>query len=286
MTAERAVPGEAEWLEFSAPHLARYLFAADFVRGRRVLDAGTGCGYGARMLREGGADQVVGIDCDKATIGLAQARFGGEQVRFVQDDCQTMRQVSGPFDVICSFENIEHLQRPEQFLATAGARMAPEGVLLVSTPDRASTPPYVHGRPRNPYHTVEWYTDEFAALLQEHFHDVDLRTQVQATAVTGRQEAVAALRQGLTWCNPLAALLWRKFPFARRSVRPWKKLAWLAAPSVGDYPIVPRALAPLFGRSAFLVAVCRRPRPSGAGAGERLAGPASGREEQVARRAS
>jgi protein-L-isoaspartate O-methyltransferase len=48
---ERLVPGEPEWAEFSAPHLARYLFAAEYARGRRVLDAGTGSGYGARNLR-------------------------------------------------------------------------------------------------------------------------------------------------------------------------------------------------------------------------------------------
>ena len=51
MNVERAVPGEAIWGELSAPHLARYLAAAEYAKGRRVLDAGSGAGYGASMLK-------------------------------------------------------------------------------------------------------------------------------------------------------------------------------------------------------------------------------------------
>ncbi|PYT22511.1 MAG: SAM-dependent methyltransferase, partial [Acidobacteria bacterium] len=54
------IPGEVDadlWNE----HVARYWFAARFARGRRVLDAGCGSGYGADVLaRE--ACEVLAVD--------------------------------------------------------------------------------------------------------------------------------------------------------------------------------------------------------------------------------
>lgn len=262
MTVERATPGGPEWAELSAPHLARYLFAAGFAAGRRALDAGTGSGYGAAMLRASGAESVVGIDIDDEAIRQAQGRFGGNGVEFRVDDCEQLQHAPGPFDLICNFENIEHLRSPESFLALAAQRLTPHGVLLVSTPDRAVTPPYRQGKPRNPFHIQEWHRDEFHALLSQHFNQIEIWAQVRTTALESRAEAVAALRQALLWSNPLAMAAWRGLPLGkrRRTERPWKRLAGLAAPAPSDYPIVPAALACVYGVTWFHVAICRDPK--------------------------
>jgi len=257
---ERLVPGEGEWTEYAAHHLARYQFAAQYAQGRRVLDAGSGSGYGTRLLKSAGAASVQGIDVDPEAVRLASQRFGGEGVEFLLDDCEQLAKVTGPFDLICNFENIEHLEHPERFLAAASRLLTPEGVLLVSTPDRASTPPFVNGRPRNAFHVHEWYQDEFHALLAPHFANVALWVQIQSAALESRAEAVEALREGLMWSNPLLVFLWRKLPWIPKRQRPWKKLAGLAAPTAGDYPILPPATASLFGRSWFHLAICRQPR--------------------------
>jgi len=266
---ERLVPGEAEWTQYAAHHLARYLFATDFAQGRRVLDAGTGSGYGARLLKTAGAASVYGIDIDPAAVELARQRFSGEGLTFEEDDCQQPAKVSGPFDLICNFENLEHLEHPERFLAAATRLLSPDGVLLVSSPDRAATPPFVNGRPRNPFHVNEWYQEEFQNLLAPYFAEIDLRVQVQSTALASRLEAVAALREGLLWSNPLLVTLWRKLPWVPKAERPWKKLIGLAAPSVTDYPVLPQATASLFGHSWFHVAICRQPKRTGEGASNR-----------------
>ena len=261
---ERLVPWGPEWAEFSPHHLARYLFAADFARDRRVLDAGAGSGYGARLLRSAGASAVVGVDIDPEAVRLAQSQFGGDGVEFLLDDCQRLDRTTGVYDLVTNFENIEHLQDPRGFLAAAGRRLGPGGLLLVSSPDRAASPPPVDGRPRNQFHVVEWFRDEFEKLLREYFEDVDVRVQVESTSLRCRREAVAALREGMTWANPLSISTWRKWPFGSRRQRPWKQLAGFAAPSIGDYPILPAATAALFGTPAFHVAVCRQPRqPTG-----------------------
>jgi SAM-dependent methyltransferase len=246
---ERLVPSEPAWAEFAAAHLARYLFAAEHARGQRVLDAGCGSGYGCRILREAGATDVVGVDVDEETIRNARRNFGGPGIRFIVDDCETLESAGGPFDVICSFESIEHLRRPDEFLAAASRILGDAGTLVVSTPNRAWTPPFVNGNPRNRFHVLEWYRDEFRALLQKYFQDVDMRVQVESTGLRRRIDAAAYLTRRLTrW--PLA--------FGRRKRH--GSLAGLAAPSVADYPIVPEPTSDLFGAAAFHVALCRRPR--------------------------
>jgi SAM-dependent methyltransferase len=262
VSTERATPGDSTWAELSAPHLARYLFAAEFVRGKRVLDAGCGVGYGSLLLATSGAAEVVSIDIDAATITQAQRRFAHPRVAFHVDDCQTIAQVQGPFDVICSFENIEHLPAPEKFLAAAANQLADDGQLLISTPDRADTPPFIAGRPDNKFHEHEWYRDEYLDLLSPYFEQVELRVQVRSTALESRQSAVRALRQGLTWCNPIGAFLWRKLARTHDRQRSWRALDQLATPSVADYPITTSELAPLLGTTAFHVAMCAGPRVS------------------------
>ena len=256
---ERIVPGEPEWDEFSAHHLARYLFAAQQTQGCRVLDAGSGSGYGARIMRTAGAASVTGVDLDPQAVQWAAQRFGGEGVDFQVGDCQALDRMAGPFDLITNFENLEHLRQPERFLEAAGRLLDPHGRLLVSTPDRAASPPWVAGRPRNKFHFQEWYREEFATLLRKHFAEVEIWVQVESRSLQCRRAAVDALRQGLLWANPLTILAWRKWPPGEKRRRAWKQLAGLAAPAPGDYPILPAATAPLLGTSAFHLAVCRQP---------------------------
>src|SRR5512140_3162495 len=113
MAEERAVPGDEAWFRSGPPHVARYLFAAAHAQGRRVLDAATGSGYGAHLLRVQGAAQVVGVDIDAAEIEQARQRFATEGVEYLADDCQQLDKVQGTFDVICSFETIEHVPQPD-----------------------------------------------------------------------------------------------------------------------------------------------------------------------------
>ena len=247
-------PADEKWAQF-ADHVARYAFAMDYAKGRTVLDAGAGLGYGAAMLRAGGAARVVAVDIDPNVIAEAQSRYGDGGIEFLADDCQSLTKAVGPFDLICSFENIEHLPQPEQFLKAAASRLAPNGLLIISTPDRAATEPFVNGRPVNPYHFHEWYRDEFMELLGRYFSRCELRVQVKSNALERRTQAAEALVRHLKR-NPLARLTGiAKFALRRRSY--WAPIRDLATPSPTDCPIVDPAVAIFFGRPWCHVVLCR-----------------------------
>ena len=259
MTEERAEPGTPEWSKLAGPHLARYLWAGELAVGRLVLDVACGTGYGAALLRHAGARHVLGIDRDQATIDRARERFGGAEVEFRCADALELAGLDRRFELVVSFETIEHLAAPDAFLDEIARVMAPGAAAVLSTPDRLVSEPPRDGRPANPHHVQEWDSKEFETLLRAHFAEVELRVQVRASSVAARERAVNALRSLLARPDPLAALL-RRLRRQDSTRAAWRALAGLAVGTPADYPVVARALAAVLGDPVFLIALCREPR--------------------------
>src|SRR5947207_16020697 len=72
-TGERIIPGEVD-VDLLNEHLARYAFAARLARGKRVLDAGCGAGYGSAELAHS-AQNVIGIDVSADALTFARANY-------------------------------------------------------------------------------------------------------------------------------------------------------------------------------------------------------------------
>src|SRR4051794_27949393 len=104
MSTERATPNTPEWAALAPHHLARYLFAAQFAPNARVLDAGTGAGYGAALLKNARAREVLAVDIDAPSIAAAQKSFALPGLVFLTDDCHTLNKISPHFDLITNFE--------------------------------------------------------------------------------------------------------------------------------------------------------------------------------------
>lgn len=261
MTDERLELCSAGWHKCYADHLARYLFATRYVEGKNVLDAGTGFGYGAYLLRKSGAKTVTAVDINEDVVNTAKSRFADAGLTFLVDDCQTLQRASGPFDTICNFENIEHLPNPERFLSRATTLLRPEGVLLCSSPDPTASAPELDGKPANPFHVHEWPREDFVEMLSRYFGCVDLWVQVVSLACEQRRAAVGNLEKAIDDLRNMPAM------FVVRCVRRllgrpggWQMIRGLSRGGPEDFPVVPAALAEALGKPSCHYAICTQPK--------------------------
>jgi SAM-dependent methyltransferase len=201
---ERIVPDETSPGIVSL-HLKRYEFAAPWCRDRAVLDAGCGVGYGTAHLAEVAAS-VVGVDRDEGAIAYARERYARPNVEFRVGDLLDLDLADASFDVVCSFETIEHLDDVGAFLAEIVRVLRREGVFCVSTPlvDETTT------SPENPFHRVELSPSDFETLLRGSFRDVELYGQrrLQTTRHRLMQRVdVLGLRRRLPGARRLSRVL-------------------------------------------------------------------------------
>jgi SAM-dependent methyltransferase len=171
-TGERVIPGQVE-VDLLNEHVARYTFAARLARGKRVLDAGCGAGYGSAELALA-AESVVGVDRAPGAIEFARAHYAADNLSFEQASCEALPHAGGSFDLVVAFEVIEHLEDWRGFLREARRVLAPNGQLVVSTPNKLY---YTESRGRhgvNPFHVHEFDFEEFRAELTAVFPHVSL----------------------------------------------------------------------------------------------------------------
>lgn len=152
-----------------AEHLHRYRLACTLAEGKDVLDVACGEGYGTDLLAKV-ARSVTGVDVSSEAIEHAIARYHRPQLRFLVGDCAALPCEDMSFDLVVSFETIEHHERHEEMMREIRRVLRPGGVLMISSPnrpeyDRTLTEP-------NLYHVKELDFEEFATLLRAHFPNV------------------------------------------------------------------------------------------------------------------
>jgi len=173
-TGERFTPECVReiWYE----HMHRYAWAAGFAHGKRVLDAACGEGYGSALLARAGA-QVLGLDIDPASVEHARSRYADVAgLRFERADVTALDHLeSAGFDLVVSFETLEHVHAQEHMLAGFRRLLKPNGLLLVSSPDRRN---YSELRGyHNECHVRELYREELETLLHAQFPALQLYAQ-------------------------------------------------------------------------------------------------------------
>jgi 2-polyprenyl-3-methyl-5-hydroxy-6-metoxy-1,4-benzoquinol methylase len=167
---ERFVPAEMHGELVEAEHMARYWWATTFCQGRRVLDAGCGIGYGAGLLKQAGAAEVVAVDLSEAVIEVARQEVPDGVVCEVAD-VRSLPYPDDCFDVAVCFEVIEHVDEQDRVLDQLARVLRPDGLLLISSPNRDR---YVPG---NPHHRHEYIPSELRAALESRFGAVRLLAQ-------------------------------------------------------------------------------------------------------------
>jgi 2-polyprenyl-3-methyl-5-hydroxy-6-metoxy-1,4-benzoquinol methylase len=125
--AERTIGGLHEALAARVQPLAEPSAA--------VLDIGCGSGAWLARLHALGFTNLHGIDRDISQTGFAQASYQRADL----DDVPSHSPDRGCFDLITAIDVLEHLANPGNLFSLAARCLAPNGSLLVTTPNIHST---------------------------------------------------------------------------------------------------------------------------------------------------
>jgi len=102
--------------------------------GKRALDVGCGAGLLCEPLARLGAE-VTGLDAAPELIEAARAHAEGSGLA-IDYRAVGVEAVAGAFDLVTAMEVVEHVADPRAFVAALAARVAPGGLLVMSTPNR------------------------------------------------------------------------------------------------------------------------------------------------------
>ncbi|ODT46713.1 MAG: hypothetical protein ABS70_00400 [Nitrospira sp. SCN 59-13] len=159
----------------------RYRFAADFCRGRRVLEVACGPGVGLGYLRRFAAE-IIGGDLTGPLLRQARGHLLGE-TSLVQLQAEALPLRSASCDVIVCYEALYFFEDVGKFLAECRRVLSPKGHLLLCSvnPEWPEFNPNAHGRR---YYSVR----ELSTLLRESGFHPDLfgAFPVASASIRGR----------------------------------------------------------------------------------------------------
>lgn len=165
-TGERIVPGSVTFAAF-IEHWQRYLFATKYCKYKIVLNVASGSGYGSIALLKQ-AKEVFNVDISELSVAYGNKYYGAYNNHFIQLDAERLKFPANFFDVVVSFETIEHLPHPKRFISDCYRVLKKGGRLILSSPNKSITAPYTD-RPANKFHLHEWNFDGIKKLLIQKF---------------------------------------------------------------------------------------------------------------------
>jgi 2-polyprenyl-6-hydroxyphenyl methylase/3-demethylubiquinone-9 3-methyltransferase len=103
------------------------------LEGKTALDVGCGAGLLAEPLARLGAT-VTGIDAAAELIAVAREHAAAMRLE-IDYRAGDVQELEGQFDLVTCMEVIEHVADPAAFLKAVAKRLAPVGLLVLSTPN-------------------------------------------------------------------------------------------------------------------------------------------------------
>jgi SAM-dependent methyltransferase len=167
---------ESTYLRYG-DQVSLYEYVCQYSAGLRVLDYGCGGGFGCSLIAtKGRAQMVIGLDVDAGAIQLAKQRYDGQaNLSFETFDGYSIPFNDQSFDMIASFEVIEHVSDTDRYLAEIRRLLKPDGVAMFSTPNKNLTRMgYWRGKNPSIHHLHEYSPAEFRRLLEIWFGRVEL----------------------------------------------------------------------------------------------------------------
>ena len=133
-------------------HCIRYVKALEYIgKNDTVLDMACGLGYGSHIIYNNSmAKKIIGIDICQDSIDYANKAYGNDVIEYRVDDAETLNTIQdNSIDFIVSFETIEHVKNPREYLKQLNRVLKPSGRMLISAPNDWTDET---GKDPNPYH--------------------------------------------------------------------------------------------------------------------------------------
>ncbi|WP_037517313.1 bifunctional 2-polyprenyl-6-hydroxyphenol methylase/3-demethylubiquinol 3-O-methyltransferase UbiG [Sphingobium yanoikuyae] len=143
--------------------------------GKRALDVGCGAGLLAEPLARLGAS-VTGLDAAPENIAVAVAHAQGQGLAIDYRATPVEQVADSGYDLVTSMEVIEHVADPAAFVRALAAKLAPDGLMILSTPNRTpmsrlamiTIGESIGGIPKGTHDWSKFITpDELTALLED-----------------------------------------------------------------------------------------------------------------------
>lgn len=171
-------------------HIHRYEVATTYVEQRmKILDLACGNGFGTAKLFQYGGVSVIGGDISQEAVNYCVLKYSQSirtgKLEFRKMDATRLDFEDAAFDMVVSFETLEHVQQAEQVIREFCRVLRPNGILLLSTPNRIVSSP--NGIVENPYHMKEFSYDELQQLLGKQFSKLKLGGQRYVRYSDGRK---------------------------------------------------------------------------------------------------
>src|SRR6478672_7942172 len=114
----------------SIEHLHRYAITMALVKGKTVLDIACGEGYGTYFLAQN-ATNILGVDIDAPTIQKAKQKYIRPNLEFRAGSALAIPEKDNSFDVVVSFETLEHVVEHGTMMGEIKRVLKPKGMLII-----------------------------------------------------------------------------------------------------------------------------------------------------------
>jgi len=125
------------------------------------------------MLGERAA-AVVGLELDAGLVEHARKHFASERVTFRQWDLHDALDEAGTFEVLVSFQTLEHVEDAEQVLRSLNRALKEEATAIFGVPNGERET----RRGAKDYHVRQFTRETLGGLLGRHYEEVELFSQV------------------------------------------------------------------------------------------------------------
>lgn len=128
-----------------------------------ILEVGSGLGYTTFALTTAGY-KIEGLDISRAAVETAIAHFG---LHYIHSTAEELAKTNKRYDIIYATELIEHVDSPEEFIASCFALLRPGGVLVLTTPNKSFSPKDSVWQTDLPPVHLWWFTSESFRVLAD-----------------------------------------------------------------------------------------------------------------------